>query len=378
MFLPAVFFNQKNRLNAFSFILTFYAILGLEEIIDIQHFFAIAWTASLLIWFSHCVLMSLPWLIFYTPKISAKGAFFRTFLMLCIFLLPPFGLFIWIQPIAGAGAIFPKSGWIGLAVFIFTCSLLSNILTFIVKNPAKNTWVFYKPIYMLIPVLIFMVFCQINAGFEEKASTAITPVNTHLGKMNLNSERGLMKEMALVDDIHQRLLSPGASLLLPENVRNNLDGTNNLWSSLVSLARARHRLIIVGTDHNLSPHVHVSGFEILGGKHARFVPEIMPMPLGEWRPFLPSKTHYLSHFTTPEIIHLGHNSSVIGLVCYEEMIPYPILMSLFNAHNPLAIVASSNQWFLGKYGKSGYLKQLVTAKSIARLFGLPFIVATNT
>jgi hypothetical protein len=96
------------------------------------------------------------------------------------------------------------------------------------------------------------------------------------------------------------------------------------------------------------------------------------MPLGLWKPWK-QKTFERHWFNSGKMRVQGMVTAY--LICYEEMIPFPVFYSFLFTPKPTIIVSGANQWFAHP---SGFTKQSNVLFANARLFGVPVLLAVNS
>jgi hypothetical protein len=103
--------------------------------------------------------------------------------------------------------------------------------------------------------------------------------------------------------------------------------------------------------------------------------ERMPVPGAMWQPWL----HWLgraggarAHFFDNPVVDVGA-TKVAPLICYEQLIVWPILQSM--THDPDIVVAVGNGWWTE--GTAIVDIQRASAEAWARLFDKPFILSSN-
>ena len=96
------------------------------------------------------------------------------------------------------------------------------------------------------------------------------------------------------------------------------------------------------------------------------------MILGEWDPLPGKHAKFNTHLSLVGVFKFN-GQTFAYLICFEQMIPYPLLRSLIQ-EKPTLIVSGANQWFASK---ESYTKQSISMFALARLFGIPVVVATN-
>jgi apolipoprotein N-acyltransferase len=104
--------------------------------------------------------------------------------------------------------------------------------------------------------------------------------------------------------------------------------------------------------------------------------ERMPVPGSMWQPWLPlignSRGAQAAFFGNP-IVSVG-GQRVAPLICYEQLIIWPVLQSML--HDPDLITAVGNDWWTK--GTSIIGIQRASTEAWARLFDKPLIMSFNT
>jgi hypothetical protein len=109
---------------------------------------------------------------------------------------------------------------------------------------------------------------------------------------------------------------------------------------------------------------------ILGGESATFRQRI-PVPLGMWRPF--SRFSFPLRIKEPGIVIIDHRRAAV-LICYEEMITWPVLVSMLQS--PAVLIGISNTFWFNGTPIPQY--QASALEAWARLFGIPALAAVNS
>jgi len=109
---------------------------------------------------------------------------------------------------------------------------------------------------------------------------------------------------------------------------------------------------------------------ILGSESAT-VYQRVPVPIGMWQPF--AGTGVPLRLNEPGIVRID-GQRVAVLICYEQILTYPVLASMLR--RPTVLVGISNAfWFTGtpipRY-------QANAVRAWARLLGIPYLLAVNS
>lgn len=101
----------------------------------------------------------------------------------------------------------------------------------------------------------------------------------------------------------------------------------------------------------------------------------IPVPVAMWQPWRAwmgwggsARAHFLAN---PIVEVIG--TRIAPLICYEQLILWPILQSMFQS--PDIIVATGNGWWTS--GTSIIAIQQASAVAWSRLFGVPIVMAFN-
>jgi apolipoprotein N-acyltransferase len=97
----------------------------------------------------------------------------------------------------------------------------------------------------------------------------------------------------------------------------------------------------------------------------------VPVPIGMWRPF--SDVSVPLRLNSSGIIEVDHQRAAL-LICYEEMLTFPVLASML--HHPTAIIGISNSFWFDETAIPLY--QAAALRAWARLFRLPLFTAVNS
>ncbi len=270
--------------------------------------------------------------------------------------LPPFGILGWAHPITAAGVLLPGWGWWGLAVMAAGLAVMTTR---------------YRPAAAMAMI-----------GFWLWSAAQWTPPNLSASWMgvdlkmgaSLGREGSLNRQKELID---VALAQPiGTTVVLPESAlgfwtptvarfwRKGLAGTGVTVIAGAALIDGR------GYDNVL--------VRISAGKTEVLYRERMPVPGSMWQPWRAwigggDESGARAHFFANPVVEVG-TSKVAPLICYEQLLVWPVLQSAF--HRPDVIIAVGNGWWTA--GTSIIDIQRASSEAWARLFDLPLIISFNT
>ena len=338
-----------------------------EEIPDALRFFEadhISPSIAVLIWLGHSLFMSAPWVIAYCKKPTCKQALIRTLIITLVLFVPPLGYFIWLQPITAAGVLFPGWGWWGFGLTIL-------LMLLFVRFRFSGTTI--RKVFAGVIILFLSTAFLTNLTYTKpKPLEGWAAVNTHLGSAPHDYFSLAYRQFALINLAEQGLNQGFKVLIFPENIAVDwLPGTMTQWQALNPELKAKQATLIIGAqlDHQDGSFDNV--LVILGKDGGQILPARQPMPLGLWKPW--SKKTYHAHWLDSAKFKV-QGVEVAYLICYEQMINWPLLASFMTYPRPEVVISSANQWF-STY--SGYMKQHNVMLANARLFGVPTLTTVN-
>jgi apolipoprotein N-acyltransferase len=101
------------------------------------------------------------------------------------------------------------------------------------------------------------------------------------------------------------------------------------------------------------------------------VQQRIPVPIGMWNPLKAVTAHLYLHGSG--VIDL-HGQRVAVLICYEQLLTWPVLISM--AQRPTVLVGVANDYWVAGTPIPSF--QLAAVRAWARLFRLPYLCAVNT
>jgi apolipoprotein N-acyltransferase len=109
---------------------------------------------------------------------------------------------------------------------------------------------------------------------------------------------------------------------------------------------------------------------VVRGAENAIIQQRIPVPIGMWKPLQPDGARL--HLLGPGVIRIA-NLRVAVLICYEQLLVWPILASL--REEPCVIIGMANDHWAAGTSIPRYQHLVMIAWS--RLFGLPHLSATN-
>lgn len=270
--------------------------------------------------------------------------------------LPPIGIVGWAHPLTAAGVLFPGWGWLGLFATVIGILVVTTERYLIAFAFMGWFWVYSSLSWTMPP--------------EPKGWTGLdTVLSRSLGR---RFDRQQHERLAAA--VNEAAGRGATVVVLPESGLGLWTPTvERYWRAALEETKvtifAGATIVGPGGYDNAMIAIHVTdGLSIY---HQR-----MPVPVSMWQPWLgwigKSGGARARLFANPIVSVAGRR--VATLVCYEQLITWPILQSM--VHKPELIVATGNGWWTTE--TSIVSIQRASAVAWASLFKVPIVIAFNT
>ncbi|MDS7598446.1 conjugal transfer protein TraB [Agrobacterium tumefaciens] len=273
----------------------------------------------------------------------------------CVVLaIPPFGILGWANPITAAGVVFPGGGWLGLAAMAAGLGLMTTWHRPAAAIAVTGLWLWSAAEWTeaVLPASWFGVDLEMSAS--------------------MGREMGLGRQRHLINVA--RAHPPGATVVLPESALGFWTPTlGRAWQQALA---GTGLTVIAGAAIIDSQGYDNVLLKMSAGGNDVLYRERMPVPGSMWQPWqgwFGDRSGARAHFFANPVVEVG-NWRVAPLICYEQLLLWPVLQSAF--HQPDAIVAVGNGWWTE--GTSIIDIQRASSEAWARLFDLPLVISFNT
>lgn len=291
------------------------------------------------------------------PLLILPGAWRPAWLPLTVTLsaLSPVGAF---SPLLGAMALFPGWGVFGLcaALAVMVAAGLGNRISF--------------RAFIALAGSLILVAASLNAAYRLPALPHdVWGLHTHEGA-HPGGYPEWMARQKRVSGMALESARAGATLVVtPENTVDK-DGLLDTvhWLHALTLTIERSQLI-VGFQHGGENY-------LLDMASGRKYHSTMPMVVGMWHPWQSAGHHPIRLDALTDLLETERHGRVPYLLCYEEMLIFPLAAKMLVADRPGFVVSAANQWFVD--GAPGArLAQDRSLEINARLWGVPILRAVN-
>lgn len=376
---PAIWLFQPSRRAAYSSSCSYY-LTALWQIPGVLHSLPgasrLSEFESITVWLCAAALLSLPWALAWNH--DCHQILWLTPVAQTLSIAPPLGLIALACPASAAGLLLPGTGWVGFVAVL----VLPGVL---VAWPRGATLGLAAGIAMI----------HLTYEGAPGAPTGWQGMNT-----NLRPAEGIVRQYEAIDEaISLALRSSAEVTVFPETaVSNWTHGTDAFFSDAIAHLKARGKTLLIGSTVQTPPPVGSSllldissAIRVLNGEFdqressagSRYRNVVMirgdqfgsfaqriPVPIGMWHPF--SGFGVPLNLTGPATIEIKGQRVAI-LICYEQLLAWPILTAL--VQKPTIIVGIANT-HLPRLANTAKLQALYL-RSWTQLFSLPIVTATN-
>jgi len=402
--MPAVVLRQPTRRTSYAAATFYYGAALWSLIPGANNFFGpdVSAFVAFALWAVAVLALASPWPLLWTrfdsrdPGRAHPSQFlWRAPLTMFLTVIPPLGIIGWASPLIASGFLFPGTAWCGLV----GCALASGALAAWPRSAAAAT-----ATLALCTNLIYPAGPRPLAGWQG--------INTQFGAISHGVVSPLAEYQA-AEQIHEAAISSSASVIVfPETVVPAWTAsTDAFWQPTLDRLRASGKTILIGArlpvaagrpettprfnfsadlaaleeitpprsvpallsqtrsqPHPLSAYRNVV---IIRGADQGTFQQHIPVPVAMWNPFR-SATAPINLFG-PGILHVRGERAAI-LICYEQLLVWPVLNSIIE--RPTILIAVANDHWATNTTIPQF--QLSAVRAWSRLFRLPYVSAVNT
>jgi predicted amidohydrolase len=390
--LPALALRARSRRKSYQTAAIYYGAALWPLVPGANNFFGpdVSVLLAIVLWSASAALLALPWALVWCS--SEKQALWRAPAGILLSVIPPLGIIGWASPVLAAGILFPAMGWCGLSF----CAVLTGALA---------VW----PRWAVLAMIGAAMIANLAHPSKPLPPPGWVAVNTKFGSIAHHTPNPL-REYRVALQIQEKATSRHAAVIVfPETVVPYWTAaTDAFWEQTLQLLRVRRETIIIGAriplratavfpvsdfpsslamlrgefQHGSSSRLSGSVDEkvwhprylnamVVRGADAAVVPQRVPVPIAMWNPFR-SATAQSDWFGSGIVQIAGERAGM--LVCYEQLIVWPVLMTM--KEHPTVLLAPANDYWAK--GTTIPAFQRAAMRSWARLFGLPCLFAVNT
>lgn len=276
-------------------------------------------------------------------------------------LIPPLAFFDWMSPLSAAGALFPGTGIVGLALLLLWIPLTSNAVS--------------HPLARWVPLILLPVALNVTAwAVPHPAAPGIEGVNLHVGPSTPSITKNVarLQSWVAVADRHKK----AKVLLLPETLLTWWPGN----AGYVEQHVPQGRTWLVGASIPLkTPGLFADGIEAVTDHDSRRIfGSVLPVPVSMWRPWhkptgdSTNRMDYKAFWWQKPVRVDG--KTAWAEICYDQLLPFSWLEAAL--YHPEVVLLTNNEWWAKGTGIPRIQK--ASAWAWSRLIGAKTIEAENS
>ncbi|MHC1550172.1 conjugal transfer protein TraB [Phyllobacterium sp. K27] len=353
MFFPLLWAKSPSRVVAAAVSASYFlaASRGLPQ--GVANFYAADFWPGLLLWVMASSSFSLVHAVLWTRQPGRVRAV-RYVVAIVLMALPPFGIVGWAHPLTAAGVLVPGWGWVGLVA----TAILLVVMT-------GRRW------QIAVAVMLVLYAWSATDWTQPKLPDRWKGVDLALGQ-NLGRDGSIRYHRDLIAEVKAKA-GDARFVVLPESALGFwTPSVMRLWQdglhgSGITVIAGAAVIDAAGYD-NVMVSISAAEGRIL-------YRERMPVPVSMWQPWrvwMGEDVGARARFFANPIVDVS-GMRIAPLICYEQLILWPILQSTL--HAPDIIVATGNGWWTS--GTTIIAIQQASAVAWSRLFGVPIVMAFN-
>lgn len=343
---------QPDRLRAWMVMFGYYLAAGRGLPSGAANFFGsqVPIGQPIAMWVLASALLAAAWAIAW----GRAGHVWRVPMALAITIVPPLGIIGWTNPVTAAGVYFPGLGWAGLAI-------MAGLMAAFCYRRSR-----------LGAVLILSLAGMLAAEREPpNAPGWIKAQQTRFGGSGHGGRDFVLDYEANVKMIGRARASVATIQLYPEGVAGQWGSTTqDLWAPALQELAAQGRSVLLGVEVPAEGTQRYRNALVLAGSESGMFTQRVPVPVSMWRPWADDGAE---SDLFGDGIGMLHGQRVAVLICYEQGIVWPMLIS--QASRPSLLIGASNTY----WAKGTSIPSIQTASMTAwsYLFGTPLVMAFN-
>ena len=360
VFLPFLFFiwrKCQSRTEVFSALLAYYLVAGRGLLLGGGVFFSTpaeppSWLIGAAVWVLPSALLSLAWAGCWGQK--HRGL--RLLVLLAVLSLPPLGIIGWANPITAAGALFPALAWYGLAL---------TLVLFYVLTAAPY-------LALALPFVVLAVGLNLSNA-EPSIQPGWISIDTSFGASRGTGDEFLkLKTLQRLVSVQSASAPSGTIFVLPELVGGDWAVNRTWWTQAHAGLAAKKQTLLIGVSEQEDQTTlqYTNKLVSIGENENVSLVDRVPVPVAMWKPW--TDEGVIAPWFQSGVGLVG-TTRVAHLICYEQLLIWPVLISMGNS--PDIILGASSVWWAK--GTSIPAIQHEAMASWGRLFNKPVVSARN-
>lgn len=352
---PVLTMLQSSRVGATGVALAYYGVASFPAAqVSSGYFGQASHAVGVLLWISATMILAASWIILWHP--DSQQIIWRLPAALLVVALPPIGIIGWASPLTAAGALFPGLGWYGVLLIVLACTAIG-----------ARRW------SAVAAIAVASLSANLSYEGPRILQAAWVGVNTRFGRSVALDDPQV--DFSVAENVQKTALDTKAGVVVfPELlVRRWGEGTDLFWQPTFDEMRARGIAVLIGaaSARASTRDEYRNTVIIRGASEPMQIDQRIPVPLAMWKPWGGKDAVPLNLFGPATARIAGERAAI--LVCYEQLLPWSYLSSLWQ--RPTVLVGMSN----ANWTKETVIprNQETTLNAWGRLLGVPVVSATN-
>jgi apolipoprotein N-acyltransferase len=352
---PALTMLQSSRVGATGVALTYYGVASLPVAqVSTGYFTQASPAVGVLLWITATMILAAPWIILWHP--DSQLILWRLPAALLVVALPPIGIIGWASPLTAGGTLFPGLGWYGVLLIVLACTATG-----------ARRW------SAVAAIAVASLLANLSYEGPRILHAPWVGVNTRFGGSVALDDPQV--DFSIAETVHTTALDTKAGVVVFAEllVRRWGEGADLFWQPTFDEMRARGIAVLIGaaSPRAGTPDEYRNTVIIRGAGEPMQFDQRIPVPLAMWKPWGGKDGVRLNLFGPPTARIAGESAAI--LICYEQLLPWSYLSSLWQ--RPTVLVGMSNaNWTQATVIPKN---QEATLKAWGRLLGVPVVSATN-
>jgi len=389
-FLPCLWVAARYRLHVFFIMLAYYAGASHDLLRGAENYFGQDTIKAYFLWYLNNFILAAGWLPFWKEGITRFWEIFirLTLTFILISFIPPFSFLGIANPLTASGLYFSGAGIGGILIYVYLSTLFAYFAVSVKREffPCVSRKILKRfSICSVLFISLFIFVTNIHAVVQKDNKPDIYKgrivIPTEMGNIQIGTlfYKDYERHLKLKSIVEQKIKEGFKVIIFPEMVAGKwTEVEKDLWRDVEKLAQNNNAAVLLGVKNVISGSKYDNALVVIGKKELisqALIKSRISAPIGSWNPFGRwSATLNVSPENNGLVFIDGEPSAF--LICYEQMLIWPVLQTMTAKEKPEVIIAVSNLWW-AKDTKIPKIMENTTALW-GRLFDVPVLRAVNT
>lgn len=390
IFIPVLWASARNRLAVFLIMLIYYAGASHELLHGAREYFGQGEVKSIILWSVQQIILASGWLIFWKKDMEKVSEIFFRLTLICFMtiFIPPYSLLGIAHPVTAAGFYFPGWGVLGIFLFMYISALLAyavlrvkNELLSSLSQKVLRSISFVSLTFIVLFMLISNLYARPVQDEKSSRKSGRIVIQTEMGNLEFGTlfYKDYERHIKLKEITEAKIREGYKIIIFPEMVAGKwTEVEEDLWSDVTKLAEENNAAVLLGAQNVISGRKYDNAMIVLGKKELvsrTLIKSRVSVPGGSWNPFGKWSATLNVNSKDNGIVTIAGEPAAV-LICYEQMLVWPVIQSMTSGQKPETIITVSNLW----WAKDTRIPKIMenTTAMWGRLFAVPVIRAVNT